>query len=417
MKKKFRLSSIVFFIGIIFICRLPAMGQMNGDFRENQTKAFAASSTSECQSSLKFCNRVLKVIPNHPIMNYLAARLNAQLGNSVVAFNHLKKAIRLGYTTKLPFKKIHLLNDPAFDSLRGKKEFQEILNILKQSEKHVHNSKVAFTISDKDFLPEGIAYDPVDKVFYLGSETKQKIVKVDFFGNSTDFVKIDKDGLNLVFLGVHVDPVRRTLWACMFDKTRRGVFKYDLSSGKLLKTYIEPPSSKCGFNDLVIHPNGDVYIADSSRSAIYMIPHSTDKLELFLKNESIISPNGITLSDDGQTIYLADIKIGIYKIDIKTKAFFLLSHESDFSPMGIDGLYFANNKLYAVQILLNQISRFYLNKGATHIEKTDILERNGPYLNKPTTGVIVDDYFYFIADTQGKGKNPGGIIVMKTPIK
>lgn len=53
----------------------------------------------EYQSSLKFCNDVLTVSPNHPVMNYLVARLNEQLGNSDIALKYLAKAAKLGYTS------------------------------------------------------------------------------------------------------------------------------------------------------------------------------------------------------------------------------------------------------------------------------------------------------------------------------
>lgn len=401
----------------MLISCLTAIGQIDNNFRENEKKAFAASSTAECESSLKFCNEVLKVVPNQPVVNYLAARLNALLGNEDIALEHLKKATELGYTTKLPFHKIHHLNDTAFITLREKEGFKQIIEALEKSEKPIHKSQIAFTISDKELVPEGITYDPVEKMFYLGSETKHKIVKVDQHGNSTDFTTEGQDGLSML-LGIHIDPVRRILWACSYEKASFGIFKYNLTSGKLIKKYTLLSNGKRReFNDLVIHPNGDVYISTPGDNSIYMISQISDTLELFLRDELFVSPNGITLSEDGSLIYFADARTGIYKLDIKTKSYSMISDNPDFSAYGIDGLYFLNNKLYAVQIVLNQICMFSLSKDATHLESHEIFERNGPYLDKPTTGVIVDDYFYFIADTQGKGDKLEGVIIMKTPLK
>jgi len=401
---------------IILFFSLPAIGQNDKSYNEKIKIAFAASSSTECESSLKFCNEVLNVVPNHPVVNYLSARLNAQLENENIALKQLMKATELGYTTKLPFHKTHQLNDSAFISLRKKEGFKDIIKALNKAEKSINKSQIAFIISDKELVPEGITYDPLDKMFYLGSETKDKIVKVDQNGNSTDFTTEGQDGLSIV-LGIHVDPVRRNLWACSYKKTSVGIFKYSLSSGKLIKKYIFPSNGKrLEFNDLVIHPNGDIYITAPGDKAIYLISEDSDTLELFLRSELFISPNGITLSEEGSIIYFSDVKTGIYSLDIKTKSFKLLTTEPSFSTIGIDGLYFANNKLYSVQISLNQISIFSLNKDATHLEECYILERNGPYLDKPTTGVIVDDYFYFIADTQGQGKKLEGVIIMKVSL-
>jgi hypothetical protein len=416
MEKSIRMPGIILILGTMLIFHLPAIGQIDGNYNENRKKAFAAGSAAEYQSSLKFCTEVLKVIPNQPRMNYLAARLNEQLGNSGIALKYLKKAAKLGYTSKVRWFDIHQMNDPVFSALREKKEFKEIIEIMKISDKPIHKSQIAFTVKDKKLGTEGITYDPVEKIFYLGSD--YKIVKVDQLGNSINFTKEGRqDGLGWVN-GIHVDSVRRTLWACSNEENRVRVeiFKYNLSSGKLIKKYTLPSDgNQHMFNDLVIHSNGDVYITDTLDGAIYMISSSPDKLELFLRYKLFTGLNGITLSGDGRVIFVADDGFGIYKIDIKTKSIARLTHGQDFNTYGIDGLYFANNYLYAVHnLLLCQVSRFSLNKDATHIESCEIFEKNTPNLRNPTTGVIVDDYFYFIANSRSNQK---GVLVMKTPLK
>lgn len=405
-----------FLVIILLILVSGLEGQIDNNYRANTKKALSARTIEECQSSLLFCQKVLEVIPGHPMVNYLSARLNAQLGNEKLALEHLSLATKSGYTTKIPFIKLHHLNDTAFSSIRDKKEFRDILDLLNEIEKPINKSEIAFTISDKDFLPEGIAYDPLEEMFYLGSETKKKIIKTDHSGNYVDFTHPGQTGLDLV-LGIHVDPVRRVLWACSYEGDRNGIFKFDLATGRLTKKYLAPEGIRTGFNDLVIHSNGDIYISASTSSDIYKISAATDKLELFLSDISIVSPNGITLSEDEQHLYVADVRMGIHKIDIDTKEFMLLSPDSDFSAYGIDGLYCKENKLFAVQICLNRISKFTLDEKATGLESCEILERNEAYLYKPTTGVIVDDYFYFIADVGAKAYKQDAIIIMKTPIE
>jgi len=404
----------LYFPQIIFLISFHcSIGQIDVNYRDNVKKAYAASSTAECRASLKFCNEVLKAIPDHSVMNYLSARLNAQLGNRILALDQLEKATVQGYTSKMLFHELNHLNDSAFNTLRETKKFKQIIKILKESEEKVHRSEIAFTIDDKKLNPEGIAYDPVEKMFYLGSIDKHKIVKVDHSGKSTDFTTEGQDGLKTV-LGVHVDATRRTLWACSYS---REIYKYDLTSGKLLKKYPIPASSGEAdyFNDLVIHPNGDIYI--SGLSTIYTIPYSSDQLKIFLAGDSFVAFNGITLTEDGSTIYVSDYYIGIYKIDIRTKSFFLLPHEEGFNLIGVDGLYLLNNYLYAVQDVVNSVDRFMLNKDATRIKSCEFFERNSQYFNMPTTGVLVDDYFYFIADTQAKSHKQEGILIMRASIK
>ena len=53
---------------------------------------------------------------------------------------------------------------------------------------------VAFRIADPELIPEGIAYDPATKTFFVGSTYKRKIVAVDAAGKTRDFTKEGQDG-------------------------------------------------------------------------------------------------------------------------------------------------------------------------------------------------------------------------------
>jgi sugar lactone lactonase YvrE len=414
MKKIIRIFSIYLILGNMMISSMTVFGQMDKKYSEYVKKAFEANSASECLSSLKYCNEMLKVVPDHPVINFLSARLNEQLGNRDIALKHLKKAARLGYTSDARWLKIHPMNDPSFGSLRKEEAYLEIIEIMNIANEPVHKSRIAFTVNKKDLGPtydyEGITYDPVDKMFFLGSD--HVIVKVDHSGKSTAFTSETKeDGLEHIN-GIHVDPVRRTLWACSNDENYANgeIFKYDLSTGKLIKKYKSPADSdRHFFNDLVILPNGDVYITDTG--IIWVIPNVSDKLEIFVKTVTH-GFNGITVSDDSRAIF-ASSNLGIYKINIETKSGTFLTHEKDFHTYGIDGIYFDNNYLYVVENeLLSQISRFSLNGDATHIESCEFFEKNTPDLSTPCTGVLADDYFYFIAR-----ENQEELIIMKAPLK
>lgn len=417
MNRSPKFTTFILITAFILFSGSKILAQIDQSYYEKQKKAYTVSSENECQTSLNFCTEVLKVVPNHPIINYLAARLHAMLGHKKGALDHLEIAIKMGYTTKLPFKKIHHLNDSAFKSYYDDNRFIKMAGILEQAEQAVQQSKVAFLISDKELAPEGIAYDPVDKIFYLGSETKSKIITLDQSGNTADFTTEKQDGLNIV-LGIHVDPVRRHLWSCSYEENKQAIFKYDLLTKKLIKKYVWPEDGTgTYFNDLVIHSDGNIFITDPQCGGIYTITTSHDKIELFYKTDLLISPNGITLSDNGQDLFVGDTYMGIHKINLKTKFSILLTHEPGFSVYGIDGLYFKNNNLYAIEILMNRVSRFTLNETGDHISSCETIEKNSEFLHKPTTGVIADNYFYFIADTYAKAHNKEGVIIMKTRLK
>ncbi len=56
-------------------------------------------------------------------------------------------------------------------------------------------AKVAFTIKENDLIPEGIAFDQTDNVFFVGSIHKRKILRIDERGEATDYITSQQDGL------------------------------------------------------------------------------------------------------------------------------------------------------------------------------------------------------------------------------
>src|SRR5687767_6929451 len=66
---------------------------------------------------------------------------------------------------------------------------------------------VAFTLADRALIPESVAYDPVDRAFYVGSMYKRKIIRIGADGSVSDFLPPGRDGIWGV-LGIKVDSVR-----------------------------------------------------------------------------------------------------------------------------------------------------------------------------------------------------------------
>lgn len=272
-------------------------------------------------------------------------------------------------------------------------------------------SQVAFKIADSELIPEGIAYDPQTKTFFVGSTYKRKIVAVDAAGKARDFTKEGQDGV-YGFVGLRVDPSRRTLWAVSsnaggtmpargLDKTCLGcstVTRYDIGSGKLLKKYQLPNTDAPHFlNDIAIAPSGDAYITDTMTGGIYRITRANDRLERWADLGPQVYPNGIDITPGGSVLFVAT-EAGLRKIDVKTGAVTAISRNVG----SIDGLYFHRNSLIAIQPFeeFRKVARFRLTPALDGVAGIDTLEASNPVFRQPTTGVIVGDDFYFIANAQ-----------------
>jgi len=286
-------------------------------------------------------------------------------------------------------------------------------NIFAQQEKAVvNNSYTAFTIPQKDLIPENLAYNPADKCFYVGSTHHRKVVKVTAEGNVSDFIKDSQNGEWMV-VGMKIDSSRQHLWFCSSIGdvmqgyhdgdfgTHTGVFKYDLRNGKLIRKYIlEKTNGLHFFNDLVLDGNGNVYLTDMPGNAVYAIYAVKDSLQMFSQLSGFTDPNGIALSADEKKLFLATNE-GLAVMNLQTKETSLIKHDSVMKTRGIDGLYFYKNTLVAVQNGYNRIMQFYLTSSMDEIKTSRIIESNHPFFSmNPTTGVIVGNMFYYISNSQ-----------------
>jgi len=279
--------------------------------------------------------------------------------------------------------------------------------ILMYSCKQSHNFEVAYQISEKDLIPEGITYSNVTNSFYLSSIYDKKIIQIDAIsGEYKDFISPEKLGLRM--LGLLVDDERNQLWACgnisLENKRLSAIFKLDLYNGDIIKMYECSDSNYKTFNDLVLDKLGNVYFTNESAQTIYRIDRESDSISIFFDDENIEYPNGITISPDNKYLYVASGSKGIKIIDISLKKI-VNPHNSTFNSKGIDGLKYYKNSIIGIQNYVvnpsdRNISRYYLNEEGTDIISMEIIDKDNPYFDIPTTFVIANRSLFCLANSQ-----------------
>ncbi len=267
-------------------------------------------------------------------------------------------------------------------------------------------------ITERDLIPEGIAYDPKRNQIFISSMYKRKVVVIEENGKFIDFVETGADGLWSVF-GMQVDTITDNLWiistkgkaiptvpAIADDRWRSKLYCYDLNSRKLLGSYEvhSNDTSELGFNDLAIANNGDLYITESITDKVFTLKKGCREIEEFLNLNQFTFLNGITLSKDSKMLFVS-CEEGLLKIDLATKNHIVLKSEFTILPQPIDGLAFFENSLIAHQGAL--IRRLYLNSKMDSIVWHEVLDDKN--LNSSTAGEIgKDGWYYYIANSQIK---------------
>jgi sugar lactone lactonase YvrE len=313
--------------------------------------------------------------------------------------------------------------DKNFEPIRRLRGYESVRDRMNAFRKETITSGAtrAFTIPEKGFIAEGVAYDSKTRSFFVASIRHRRIVRIDASGRVADLVPAGRDGLRSA-MGMRVDPERRTLWVASqalpsmdgYQKDQpvsSAVFEFDVDSGRLRKEHVPPPGAKPpAFDDLTVAADGTVFVNDAETSRIWRIPPG-GKLEVLATFPNFSGSQGLALSSDGKTLYASDYR-GLFAIDLARRSAAAIGVPADLALSGIDGLVRYENSLIAIQngITPHRVIRLDLARDGVSIAKARILEMNHPDFDEPTLGVVVDRALYLSADSQGQkyldDKNP-----------
>jgi len=277
---------------------------------------------------------------------------------------------------------------------------------------------IAFTLHEKDLIPEGIAADPATGRLFVGSIEKRKIVALSPEGKESSFVPSGAAGLGPV-IGLRIDPARGWLWAVSEPKGRpksdpgtyHGLYAFTLSDGSLAARIELPRSLGSGheLNDLCVTDAGTLYVTDSEKGTIFQGKPGAKKLvELILaspSNRLLRFANGIVCTPDGTRLYVATAD-GIAAVDPKEGTTVLLATppESPSGLGGLDGLYLeAPDRLVGIQNGLStppRVLRATLDASGLAATRIEILVAGHPSFEIPTTGAILNGALFLIANSQ-----------------
>jgi len=264
-----------------------------------------------------------------------------------------------------------------------------------------------YILTEKDLIPEGVAYDTATQTIYISSTYKRKIVSISPDGTIRDFIRSGQDDIKSV-IGMEVDHPRKSLWVISSEAksvlpllepgTRQwwsSVYQFNLADGKLIKKYLLGMDSVF-LNDLTVARDGTVYATESVQNGIYRIIPGEDSLRLLVRPDPYTFINGICRSDKNGYLFVSSTE-GIIAVDLATKACTLLPVSPGVNTGEIDGLSFTGG--YFIGHQSGKVCRFYLSKSGDRITGMDTLN-SGKEFDSSTTGETGNGYYYFIVNSQ-----------------
>ena len=370
--------------------------------------AAADDSRSATRAQLERIQSLRKERPGDAVLVFYEAITRIELGEREAAFALLRS---------LQGRSLGLVpgRDAGFEAVWDDPEFQKIREKLAHEESRTPDAPVAFRLSDSKLIPEGIAYDPKQDRFLIGSVARKKIVSANRKGEMKDFSG-PGDNLDCV-LGLFVDAAHEELYAVSTNgfldeaqkQRRNAVIRYDLRSGRLVNRYDAPDASQ--LNDLTIADDGTIYATDSANGMLFRKTPGEKTLTPFGAKGALPGANGIALGADGK-LYVA-ISTGIARIDLSTGAPIRLSQPDTVATGGCDGLYWHGGDLVGIQNVTNpgRVIRIVLAEQGTRISGITVLQsHHHPEFTEPTTGAIAADALCVIANSYVGHFQPNGTI-------
>jgi sugar lactone lactonase YvrE len=211
--------------------------------------------------------------------------------------------------------------------------------------------------------------------------------------------------------GVHVDPTDHTVW-CATDpgkKNRSEIVHFD-AQGKLLERDTPTTPGRHDLNDLALRGRSEIYVTDTDGNHVFRFDRQSHHFTELNLGRPVFEPNGITVSDQGDVLYVAD-DLGVIRIDLRTNTAHNVKPAAHDTLAGIDGLYWYDGGILGIEYGTGAYRVMYwkLSPDGLEVTSSETLERGTRMVQNPTTGALLDGNFYFMANTGIENLDDGKI--------
>ena len=271
--------------------------------------------------------------------------------------------------------------------------------------------QVAATMSNDDFLAEGVAYDERRRRLLVAGMRMGVIVSVNGGAAPRDFIDLKTEG-GWAPLGMAIDQVRDRLWVSSMwmphtlglsaaDTGKSAVFLFDLANGKRVARY-DLPRGNHEPGDICVGTNGDLFVSDGRAGVMYRLAVGADSLSVLVPAGQLISPQGCAVDSTGGTtrVLVADYALGIASVDVSTGKVTWLPRSRAVAVAGIDGLVLSGDQLIGAQngVEPNRIIAIHLGANHQSIDSVSVIAQDADAIREPTHVTMAGRDVLFVAN-------------------
>lgn len=375
------------------------------EFRRLRSEAVAAANAEDPVTAAERLAQADALIPNHPGLMLMRARLAAQGGDQAESVAQLARYADAGLV-------VDPSRDPTLSTLAETPGYAEIVaRIATNGEPVGADRMLVVAIVPTRGLAESVARDEVRGRWLVSQIAGRRIVAINDDGFGEPFLDAAPDIGGV--LGIVVDAARGRVWAVTAPlppaingqdtSPPTALLEIDLADGRVLARYPAPDGkADRTFGDIALGPDGAVYVADSGGGEVFRLAPGAEALTILVGPGRFGSPQGMTVTPDGLALIVIDYSSGLYRVDLATGAAARLAAPADASMIGVDGLARDSRALYAIQNGVNpqRVLKLTMDAGWTRIDAVDVLAANLPEIDEPTTGLVHDGGLVFVSRSQ-----------------
>lgn len=320
-----------------------------------------------------------------------------------------------------------LRNDARFSRIATTEVWGYIVDNFDRNRQPFGEGKLAYTLPREDLLLESLAWDSSRKALLVGSAREGKVYAVGAGGKLTEVAAADAENGMWAVFDLVADAERGVLWVASTavphfkgykaetDLGRAGVFKFDLKTGKFIKSYLSPvvPGQSFVLSSIALGKDGEVYVADGVNRAIYQV--RDDQFRRLLHAPRLGSISALAVSDDGQRLYLADPERGVLGVTLATLKPFDVRVPEKLSLEGISALETLGNDLIVVQSGMTppRVMRLPLSPEGNTVVGVRPIEAGNPQFGKIGTTALDGSTLYLIGNEQKDNYDRFGLLKSK----
>lgn len=267
----------------------------------------------------------------------------------------------------------------------------------------VEASEVVWTVPAEARLVESVLRDPAfGRLIITTVNSREAIVE----GNEGQIVRLsldDPDNLS----GVVATPDGKHIWVASgnIDGSEGSAGRFrgllSLRPGTGERARVTAPD---GVNpsDLAVGPDGTFYASDPLGGGVYRAGPTDETLQTLVAPGTLRSPQGLAVSEDGNSLYVSDYRYGIAIVDLATGKVGRLATDLPILLDGFDGLWRHGDELIGVQNGTSpmKIAALKLDEAGTRVIGHRVLEQAHTKWTEPLSGSISDGALYYVGNGQ-----------------